>query len=92
MIHSVVAVSGTGSGTHISLARLRQITLNCGDQRIYLYAKFPQITLIYHRLTVFSGNSKSAEGNLVGVRPPPGTIQNKFLTDLPNRDDERLEG
>jgi hypothetical protein len=26
--------------------------------------------LIYHRLTMFSGNSKSAEGNLVGVRPP----------------------
>ena len=70
MIHSVVAVSGTGSGTHISLARLRQITLNCGEHRIYLYAKFPSITLIYHRLTVFSGNSKSAEGNLVGVRPP----------------------
>ena len=27
-------------------------------------------TLIYHRHTVFLGNSKSAEGNLVGVRPP----------------------
>jgi hypothetical protein len=26
--------------------------------------------LVFHRLTVFSGNSKSAEGNLVGVRPP----------------------
>jgi hypothetical protein len=26
--------------------------------------------LFFQRLTVFSGNSKSAEGNLVGVRPP----------------------
>ena len=29
-----------------------------------------KLLLIYHRLTVFAGNSKSAEGNLVGVRPP----------------------
>jgi hypothetical protein len=28
------------------------------------------ISLIYQRFTVFTANSKSAEGNLVGVRPP----------------------
>jgi hypothetical protein len=62
--------SGTGSGTYVSLARLRQITLSYGEPCIYAYAQLRRIALIYHRFTVFAANSKSAEGNLVGVRPP----------------------
>ena len=49
------------------------ITINSAKLRSRLdlgKIKLRSLTLIYHRHTVFSGNSKSAEGNLVGVRPP----------------------
>jgi hypothetical protein len=37
------------------------------------------ITLIYHRLTGFAGNSKPAEFTLMGVRPPlPAPALNVF--------------
>jgi hypothetical protein len=62
--------SGTGLGTHITLVCLRQTALNYGEQGILFFARLRSISLIYHSFTVFSANSKSAEGNLVGVRPP----------------------
>jgi hypothetical protein len=36
----------------------------------WVVATLRSITLIYHKLTVFSGNSKSVEGNFVGVQLP----------------------
>jgi hypothetical protein len=64
--------SGTSSGTDLSLACLRQITLKYGRERTYAYAQLRPITLIYHRFTVFAANSKSAD--LGTIASPSGGI------------------
>ena len=65
-----VAVSGTSSGTHISLACLRQIALKYGGGRTYAYAQLRSITCIYHGFTVFAANLKFAGRKAVGVQIP----------------------
>ena len=64
----ITRLSGTSSGTDISLARLRIITLSCGWAVTCGVPTLRSISLIYHRLTVFLRDSKSVGGNSMGVQ------------------------
>jgi hypothetical protein len=48
----------------------------------YLLTYLRSITLIFHRLKVFMGNSKSGEGNSMGVRFPLPAPSNLFICNM----------
>jgi hypothetical protein len=63
---SAIAVHSSALLVYDNFAKLRSLN----------YLRLRSTTPSYgcfHRLTAMHGNSKSAGGNLVGVRPPPGT-------------------
>lgn len=60
-------------GTHVSFSTTGFFTLNCGRSITCAYTQLRSNVRCFVIFTLFSKKSKSAEGNLVGFAPPPGT-------------------
>ena len=76
----MIYFSGTSSDTDISLACLRKLPLNYRQAATCENPTLRSVSIIYHRLTAFLRDSKSADRKVMGVRPPLPAPNKSFKT------------